>query len=345
MELNEALIPHFRCAKIPIDDLKQRVNINSHYLKEKSTWYEVDGKLKYFKVRDDYRLFTEQFFCSFGSHIMDLDTLDYQVASIRAFDVTNQNSEERKLGLLSENFQKPGYNYYLISELLNSEISDLICYSGYSLSNLLAFFKQTLSNEDYERDKNFLIKLFISDAFALQSDRNHHNIGFEIPKIEGISYKQRLRPELLQQHQQALQFITVEEENVKLKGFLPTMVYDNEKILGIDHKNVMFYKPGMIWCPLFPYDNALLFETQEIADKTSKEQYDGLDPNLTELYMNYPNESRPYMERLAYDDEYRKILEGFSRKNSQIHLLSETQQYFEGVLEERKKEFQRVLEL
>ena len=29
------------------------------YLKEKPDWYEIDGKLQYFKIRNDFRLFTE----------------------------------------------------------------------------------------------------------------------------------------------------------------------------------------------------------------------------------------------------------------------------------------------
>lgn len=28
-------------------------------------------------------------------------------------------------------------------------------------------------------------------------DRNHHNIGFKTPKIDGIDYSKRLRPEII----------------------------------------------------------------------------------------------------------------------------------------------------
>jgi hypothetical protein len=353
MKLNEAVIPHFRCHTIPIQVLKARININEQYLREKSTWYDIEGELKYFKVRADYRMFTEQFFSEFGRRIMDLDTLNYQVSYIRiANDCPESREDEIKVGLLSDNFQRPGYNYYLVSEMLNSEISDLICYFGYSLENLLLYFKQTLSKEDYERDKNFLIRLFLSDAFTMQVDRNNNNIGFEIPKIEGVSYKERLRPTLLEANPNAASCIVVEDGLPRLKGFVPSKVYDNERILGVDHKDMFIYEPGMIWCPIFPYKNDLFFgensndpTTQEQARLVSEIDYEGLDPNLAELYMNHSKEARPYIDRLANDDEYRKILEMFSRKNSQIILPNDKRAYFENVMRERKKEFKKVLKI
>ncbi len=339
---NEALIPHYQCSKISIGTLKRLLNLNENYLREKDTWYIIDQKLKYFKVRNDYRLFTEQFFSEFGREIVGLDTLEYEVASVRVTNVSSKN-DTKKMGLLSENFQRPGYNYYLISELLNPDISDLICYPEYSLTSLLAFLNDILPEKDYEKSKDFLICLFISDAFNFQVDRNYHNIGFEIPKIEGISYKQRLRPNVLQEHDKNSKYVVYEDGNPKLKGFKFTKVYDNERILGVDHKNIFLYEKGMVWNPVFPYSPELLFETNEEALEVSKNEYDGFDPNLIELYLNFPKESKPYLERLAYDDEYRKILEHFSKSNSQIKLSSRVQEYCENLLEDRRNEFKKVL--
>lgn len=345
-KLNKAVIPHHITTSIPIHILKQQVSINEKYLKEKSTWYNIEGKLKYFKVRSDCRLFTEQFFSMFGKQVMDLDTLDYQVAYVRVNNPAwPKKEQEKKLGLLSDNFQQANYNYYLISELLNPDVSDLICYSGYSLINVLHFLKDTICEKDYEQAKLFLIKLFVSDAFTLQVDRNYHNIGFEIPKINGISYKDRLRPIRLVDNPKANKFICHENEIPKLKSFRASKVYDSERILGIDHRNISLYKPNMTWNPLFPYNNELLFETEEEAKKVSDSLYEGLDPNLTELYLNFPKETKPYLERLAYDDEYRKIFEHFSTDTSQIHLMPHNQEHFENVLEERRREFQKVLKL
>ena len=180
MYLNEAVIPHFRSAMIPTSELKKKVLLNEKYLKEKPTWYEIDDKLQYFKIRNDFRLFTEQFFSLFGKEIMDLDTLDYKVAYVRTINpIIKSDKEETKCGLLSENFQEKGYNYYLVSELLNPENSDFVAFGGYSLKSLLNFFKMYLTEDDYKANELFLIKLFISDAFTHQEDRNYHNIGFK----------------------------------------------------------------------------------------------------------------------------------------------------------------------
>ena len=127
MKLNEAVIPHYRSEIIPIEVLKKKVSLNEKYLKEKPTWYNIDGKLQYFKIRNDFRLFTEQFYSSFAKKVFDLDTLDYHIAYVRTVDpVIAKGDEITKCGLLSENFQENTYNYYLVSELLNSEYRILL---------------------------------------------------------------------------------------------------------------------------------------------------------------------------------------------------------------------------
>lgn len=226
MKLNEAVIPHYRSEMIPIDILKKKVSLNEKYLKEKPTWYEIDDKLQYFKIRNDFRLFTEQFFSMFGKEVCDLDTIEYKVAYVRTIDPIIKSSDEiTKCGLLSENFQNDQYNYYLISELLNPENSDLISYGGYNLKNILNFFKDYLTKDDYKKNEAFLIKLFISDAFTHQEDRNYHNIGFKIPKIKGTSYNQRLHPEQIKNLKDSAKYLEYRDDGqVFLKDFSPTKV-------------------------------------------------------------------------------------------------------------------------
>lgn len=344
MKLNDALIPHYICATIPMKDLKEKVLLSQKYLQEKPTWYEIDDKLKYFKVRNDYRLFTEQFFSKFGSQILGLDTLDYQIASVRTSTPEDINGGERKIGLLSDNFQnKKEYNYYLVSELLDSEISDLVGY-GYSLQGMLDFFKQKLDEKSYKKCKDFLIKLFIADSFLMQLDRNPYNIGFQVPKIPGINYKQRLREDAIIKSGQTQALLIDETGYARLKGFSPSKVYDNERILGVDHKNVLLYNSNQVWSPIWPYKTELLFENQEQALEIQNSLYDGMDPNLVELFINYP-ESENLIDRLANDDEYKKILEEFARPNSQVSLQPNTREYFENVMSERKETFKKVLKL
>ena len=94
MKLNEAVITHHRASRIPTYKLKKQVALNEGYLREKPDWYEIDGKLQYFKIRNDFRLFTEQFFSMFGREILGLDTLDYRVAYVRTKDPVLKSTEE-----------------------------------------------------------------------------------------------------------------------------------------------------------------------------------------------------------------------------------------------------------
>lgn len=344
MHLNKAVIPHYRSEMIPIEILKKRVSINEKYLREKPTWYEIDGKLQYFKIRNDFRLFTELFFNIFGREVMEFDTLDYRVAFVRTKNpIIKQSNEKTQCGLLSDNFQSSEYNYYLVSELLNSQISDFMIYGGYTLENLLAFFKDYLDEKEYNENELFLIKLFIADAFTHQEDRNYHNIGFKVPKIEGIPYTKRLHPEILAQHSQSKDQINIKPSGrIFLKNFTPTKVYDNERILGTDHKNVFTYYEGQVWCPLFPFSKETLFESQEDALAYQK-SCDGLDPNLFALYLTYPKICTPIFERLAYESEYKKILERFESDTSQIHLTKKSEERIIKVFEDKQKILKRIL--
>lgn len=344
MHLNKAVIPHYRSEMIPIEILKKRVALNEKYLSEKPTWYDIDGKLQYFKIRDDFRLFTEQFFSMFGREIIGLDTLDYQVAYVRTINpILKKSEEETKCGLLSHNFQTPQYNYYLVSELVNKQISDFVMYGGYTLEALLAFFKDYLDEKDYEANELFLIKLFIADAFTHQEDRNHNNIGFKIPKIDGIPYTRRLHPEIIKNYSNATgHYIIKEDGGIVLKGLTPTKVYDSERSLGTDHKNVFTYEKGHVWSPLFPYSKDTLFKDQVEAKKV-EEEYDGLDPNLFDLYINHQEICQPIFERLAYDTEYRKILERFKSDTSQIRLSEKSEERIVAIFEDKRQVLSRIL--
>ena len=75
----------------------------------------------------------------------------------------------------------------------------------------------------------------------------------------------------------------------------------------------------------------------------SQEFYDGYDPNLLSLYMEYPKICKPIFERLAYDDEYRRILERFDGKTTQIALAHDEMEYVTNVLKDKQKVFERIL--
>ena len=345
MQLNEALIKHYHESVVPIEKLKELVDINEGYLREKPTWYELKkGKLVYFKARNDLRLFSELFFSEFARSIIGLDTVSFDVVHMRTKNpIVKQKDEERKVGLISNNFQVPENNYYLVSELEESEISSLVAYGDYSLVNLLRYFSDLLTKENYQKIKDFLIKLFLADAFTLQVDRNHNNISFQVPKIAGVSYTQRLRPDILQRLRKDAGTVVTELGVSKLCGLEPSKVYDNERILGIDHKNQFVHEKGDIWCPLFPFMPDLLFESQSEA-RDAQFVYDGCDPNLVELINNFP-EIRGVAERLAFGDEYREILENYRGNANPVTLDDEEHKKISETIEERREVFKRVLKM
>jgi len=344
MQINKALVEHYKCQTIPIYDLSHMVLLSTSYLKEKPTWYQVNGVLNYFKVRSDYRLFTELFFGIFGREVLEMDTLEYRLASVRATDPDNPYGGAPKLGLLSENFQdKSSYNYYLVSELMDSKVLGL---NGcdYSLTGLLKFFKHFLDDESYVICKDFLIKLFIADAFTMQLDRNPNNIGFEVPKIDDVKYTSRLRGLHLKKHGYDQHYVLDKHNYPKITNFRPSKVYDNERIFGVDHRNVFSYKPGDVWTPVWPYSSDFLFQTQDDAIGTQEFFSDGMDPNLASLIIEYP-ECANIIDRLANGDEYRGILEKFKNQNSPVILSREDLDYFEGLLSDRRNAFKNVLQL
>jgi len=288
MKLNEAVIPHFRSRQIPIGTLKSRVAISENLLKQKPSWYDIEGKLQYFKIRDDFRLFSELFFTRFAKRVMELDTLDYHVANVRTISSkVSQSKEVSEVGLLSTNFQDVNYNHYLVGELMRAEISDFVAYGGYSLSNLLAFFKDYLANDDYKANELFLIKLFISDAFTFQADRNHNNISFRIPKIDGISYRDRLHIDRLVRNNCGDSAVEYNSElgTHFLKGLSPNLVFDSERILGISKSSVSYNKNDC-WIPAFPYSNEVNLKkmNKDEVKEIQNTQFDGMDPNLVSLY-------------------------------------------------------------
>ena len=345
MEINKNFINHYQVSRVGEVKLREQVGINKEYLKEKPTWYIIDDTLQYFKVRNDYRLLTESF-CSKLGKVMGLDTLEYRVAYLKDTAVYLPKSEQQvKCGLLSNSFQTKDKNYYLVSELLNSEISDLRSYGEYSLQNLLSFLEFHTTKECYEKNKSYLLLLFICDYFTHQLDRNYHNISFEIPKIEGVNYKERLRLNVF--HSELASKYGVYSENGmvwKIPDLFPTKMYDSERSLGADHKKPLSYANGEVWMPLFPYSRDLLFSTQE-EGQAKKEEYDGLDPNLVEVALNYDQEVIPILERLVYGDEYREVLEQYNTNHSQIRIKKETNDFLVNLFEDKQKEMKKVLSL
>lgn len=74
-----------------------------------------------------------------------------------------------------------------------------------------------------------------------------------------------------------------------------------------------------------------------------QKSYDGLNSNLFELYLEYPEICTPIFERLAYESEYRRILERFEGDACPIILSDRSEERIIQLLEEKQKTLKRIL--
>jgi len=124
----------------------------------------------------------------------------------------------------------------------------------------------------------------------------------------------------------------------------PNLVFDSERILGISKSSVSYNKNDC-WIPAFPYSNEVNLKkmNKDEVKEIQNTQFDGMDPNLVSLYCDYHDVCKPYFERLAYDDEYRKVLEDFHDETCPVILSSGDYEYVTMVLQDRQEAFKRVL--
>lgn len=316
MRYNESVIPHYHVPRVPLEDLKTMVKIDYDHLKEKSSWYIIDGQLCFFKERDEARMFSEIFESLYGE-LLGFDTAKYSLAYIR--EQKKVGRSESKLGLLSPNYQRKDYNYYLVSDLLRSNIANLSSYGVYSLENLIAYFEQEFASVDGARSAiEDTLKLYIFDYFNNQTDRNPKNLCYEFlvkPPISEGDYWGLHGKKVIQ---------------IKL-----ATVFDSEKSLGIvkGPKGYEMTDDSLAWESALPYS--------EIIDAAGFD----VDPNILGLYIDHTSIVKPFIERLAYEDEYRKVIENFDQLNSMVKLDPLSKEHLLRVFLGKQNELKRLLTL
>ncbi len=311
---NDALIPHYKIQRVEFGLLRKEIKIEESHLKEKNTWFYIDGKLMFFKARQDYRLFTE-LFCSIYGKILGLNIVDYFAAYVTDNSVERGERPTKRLGLLSPNFQVKDKHYYMFSDLFDTNISNLKHFGEYSLTNLLHYFANQCPEYYYNNIKQKLIDLYIFDYFCDQVDRNPKNLSCEV-------HMRNKR----EKHYDALHAKTVDLELSK--------IFDNERSLGIclKHGKTSLDNTTM-WSEKFPYKPDL------------KGESDGIPNNLWELCVDYPKESMIMLKRIIEDKEYRKVLEQFMGTNKPINIGEKTTSEIEHGFQERQLVLQRVKSL
>jgi hypothetical protein len=293
------------------------VKISSEHIKEKSTWYKIDGELYYFKERDEIRMFTEMF-CSTFAKILGLKTADYIPSCLK--ELVGVKKGPAKLGLISKNFQNPKMNYYLFSDLLDNRISNLGTYGEYSLENLLQYFLNEFKGvAGVQETIQALVNMFIFDFFTNQTDRNVKNVCCEVdatPKYDRNGYHGLY--------------------GRKISSIHLAPIFDSEKSLGIMKSSHGFSlaDKSQTWNTACPYS---VFENGD--------GYEEIDPNILLLFMDNEKIARPLIERLANGDEYKLAMEQYQHPNSEIHLDTATSEHLSTLFEEKQKQLKKLLAL
>ncbi|MBQ6841151.1 MAG: hypothetical protein IJO63_03460 [Bacilli bacterium] len=318
MKFNESVIPHYELERVPFEDLKTMVKIEPEHLKEKSSWFIIKGQLCYFKEREETRMFTEMFCEEYGK-LLGFDMAQYSLAYISEREVGGKKGPN-KLGLISPNYQDPKYNYLLVSDLLNPRISNYPAYGPYCMHSLLDFISHEFATVDgVEETIQGTINKYIFDFHTKQIDGNPKNMCYEILADGSVN-----NPRYWGLHGR------------KVKRIRPATFFDCEKSLGIvkTPSGYILDDSSLDWEAACPYS-------------LDDEGYVGIgvDPRMLQLYIEYPEYAKPLMERLAYDDEYRKVIEMFDHTNGRICMDPNVKKHLMAIFLGRQEEFKRLLTL
>lgn len=310
MKVNDERVPHYKLKKEPIESVSKLVSIDKNHLKEKDTWYLINGKLYFFKPRSDYRIIGE-LLCSDIQRALGIDSVEYNLAYING-----------QLGILSENFQVHGNNYYHVSDLYKSEISSIKAFGQYSFKTLCDYFEAKLDNKElHSIICRQLAELFICDFLTHQQDRNYKNIMFKM-KVQGVEHKLGIIPSI---------------HGRKIEDISLSKVFDSEKSFSISREGVYDYNLNKVW------DTSFMFE-----DNTGTGFFDDerlIDINLLSMYMYYPDLSKDFMEKIVNELNIQQILSNYQQGNSQLFLKQKNVNYLDNLLTNKQEAIQRVLDI
>ena len=274
--INQSKIKSIKATKLEKEQVLEHVEIDDQLLNEKDSWYYVDNKeVCFFKARNDARLFGEclaqEIFES-----MNIESAKYEIVSLN-----------KKIGLLTKNFQKTDENFYFdLYNLYKMLPTVQRGYNNYTFKNLL----ENISYQPLVNKKEIiqeLIDRYIGDWVTHQTDGNPRNLMF---MFEKITNSMKLAPS-----------------------------YDRERCFGID-ETFDSKIVDSIWIPSIPYEDVKFKKNPYEADTN-------MDANIFALYLDYPEETIKAFNRVFNVDyesifnKYRNNLYQFSLPDETINYL------------------------
>lgn len=147
------------------------VDIDPNLLREKDSWYLVDSKVSFFKVRKDVRIAGECISKAYAE-ALSYSTANYSVVSL-----------DEKIGLLSESFHdKRKHAYYDFCQLHQLFPSLPQRYNYFTLKEILSTFGYHYDEEITRNLQCSLIERYIFEWFTHQLDGNPRNTNFRLDK-------------------------------------------------------------------------------------------------------------------------------------------------------------------
>jgi len=203
---------------------------------------------------------------------------------------------------------------------MNAQISNYSAYGSYSMQSLLSFIDNEFINiPGREETLKSTVEKYIFDFNTKQIDNNPKNMCYEI-----LAEDNATNPKYWGLHGR------------KVKQIRPATFFDCEKSLGIvkTGSGYQLTDSTLSWESACPYSS-------------NDSEYEGLDvdPRILQLYIEYPQYAKPLIERFAYDDEYRKVIEAFEHANGKIIVDKALKKHLLAIFLGRQDEFKRLLSL
>lgn len=113
-------------------------------------------------------------------------------------------------------------------------------------------------------------------------------------------------------------------------------VFDKEQAFGVNESGFFDESKLDMWLPSIPYD--------DLSFRDKPYQIDDLDANILSLLMDYPDMTVEILEDV-FKVDYKSILNRFSSGENSFNLPPETLTYLQSVVERKKFEKEKMLQL
>lgn len=147
--------------------LSQVLNIAITELKEYPNWYNIGGKLYYFKNIDNSEKLLNELLGPYLAQFYGLESIQCELG---------YHSTKKETGLLSKSFYKPGKQYLSLKEIAPKNVYGVVDRKN----SLLSILELCKTNEEKRRLMLQILNMITIDFYSHQLDRISSNIKFQV---------------------------------------------------------------------------------------------------------------------------------------------------------------------